>query len=116
MHLISFIVILSSFLIVYCEKARFDNYHVYTIQIDNEEQLEALQGLESNQDGLVFIEAPLTIGSDAEILVPPHKLADITDLFERYDMKAEVKIKNFQRFLTFFLFISKKIYRDFSHF
>lgn len=99
MNSLKIIVVLSSFLIAFCEKERFDHYHVYSINIENGEHLEVLQGLESNQNGITFIEAPVVIGSVAEILVPPHKIANITDLFQRYKMDSEVKINNFQRFL-----------------
>lgn len=34
------------------EKARFDNYRVYEILIDNEEQLELLQAIENYPDGV----------------------------------------------------------------
>lgn len=99
MRIIIVFVLFGSFLVSFCEKARFDNYRVYSIQIENDEQLKVLQGLESNQDGLVFIEAPISTASATEILVPPHKLADIKDLFEKFNMKSDIKFENFQRFV-----------------
>lgn len=36
------------------EKARFDNYRVYQISIENDEQLELLQQIENYPDGVSF--------------------------------------------------------------
>lgn len=87
------------FVCISCEKARFDNYRVYRVWIENPEQLELLQELESNQDGLSFFDLPIPSRNTAEIVVPPHKFADIADLFEKYNMKSEIKISNLQRYL-----------------
>lgn len=99
MKLFIVLVVCASFCVSFGQKARFDNYHVYSIQIENAEQLEVLRGLESNRDGLMFIEAPIAVESVAEILVPPHKLADIDELFQKFDIKTEIKIDDFQRFV-----------------
>lgn len=94
------------FVSISCEKARFDNYRVYRVWIENPEQLELLQELESNQDGLSFFDVPIPSRNTAEIVVPPHKFADIADLFEKHNMKSEVKISNLQRYL--FIIIGTK--------
>lgn len=49
------------------EKARFDNYRVYSIKITNEQQLEALQYLEQQQNGLFYLEAPISIYKSTEL-------------------------------------------------
>lgn len=36
------------------EKVRFDNYRVYSIKVENEEQLAALKNIENNPDGVGF--------------------------------------------------------------
>lgn len=97
MQLITFAVAFASFSAIFCEMVRFDNYRVYSIKIENMEQLKALQDLESNQNGLTFMEAPSAIGIDAEIIVPPHKFSDISEFFEKCDIKNEVKTNNLQR-------------------
>lgn len=97
MHSLTLALICTSILVTIGEKARFDKYRIYSIQIENEEQLEVLQQFEGVQDGLTFIESPTMIGYNAEILVPPHKFADVSDLFENYDFKTEIKTNNVQR-------------------
>lgn len=98
------------FVSISCEKARFDNYRVYRVWIENQQQLELLQMLEGNQDGLTFFDLPIPSRNTAEIIVPPHKFADIVDLFEKYDIKSEIKISNLQRYfcLSKLLLLNKK--------
>lgn len=101
MWLLAFLLIFSSFSMAICDKARFDNYRVYSIAIETDKQLKLLQDFESNNNNeLIFIEVPTTVGINAEILVPPHKFADISDLFEIYGLKAAVKVNNLQRLVS----------------
>lgn len=79
------------------EKARFDNYRVYSIEIKNEEQLKVLQQIENHQDGLLFLIPPMMVAMRVEIVVPPHKFADISELCEKYGIKNEIQIENLQK-------------------
>lgn len=88
--------VLTTFLVAFCEKARFDNYRVYLVHIENEEQLQVIQELELNPDGLVLLEVPTAVDGIAEILVPPHKFADINDLFHMYNLKNEIRTNDLQ--------------------
>ena len=51
-------VLLLTFCFVFCvscvEKARFDNYRVYEINIENEKQLELMKEIERFPDGVSF--------------------------------------------------------------
>lgn len=101
MHRFTFVVslLLCSILIVACDedvRARFDNYRVYSFDVENENQLSALQEIESNPDGLMYLEAPI-LGRTADLLVPPHKLADVKDLFKSLDLKSKLKTRNIQQ-------------------
>lgn len=80
------------------EKARFDNYRVYSIEIANEEQLKVLQQLENHQDGLTFLIPPLAVPMRVEILVPPHKFADISELCEDHGISNEIQIEDLQKY------------------
>lgn len=79
------------------EKARFDNYRIYSIKIQSEKQLELLQNLENIPDGISYIEAPISIKQNAEMIVPPHKFADMSDFFEKFGIDNAIKIDNIQR-------------------
>lgn len=85
------------FLLISGEPARYDNYRIYTANIENEQQLEILQALENHQDGILFLEAPVAVKRSADLLVAPHKFADITELFEAFNIKNEIKTENVQR-------------------
>lgn len=93
-----YLVISISLQAIYCEKARFDNYRVYSIVVDNNEQLQALQELENSPNGLLFIVPPMHNQTSVEIIVPPHKFADISELCETFNMRKELKVENLQRF------------------
>lgn len=114
MKTLAFLVILISSQTIYCEKARFDNYRVYSIVIDDNEQLQVLQQLENNPDGLSFMMPPTHNQSMIEIIVPPHKFAEFSELCEMFNMKKELKVENLQRFvlcsLNKFLILNKIFY------
>lgn len=97
MRLLAIFLVFSSFTLTFCDKARFDNYRIYSITIETEEQLKFLQEFENSQTELVFIEPPAMVGTTAEILVPPHKFADISDIFDTYALKSDIKVNNLQR-------------------
>lgn len=89
---------LACFLLVSGEKIRYDNYRIYTANIDNEKQLEVLQALESYRDGILFLESPMMVKRSADLLVAPHKFADVTNLFESFEINNEIKVENVQRY------------------
>lgn len=78
------------------EKARYDNYRVYSVNVENEEQLKVLNELEAYPDGTRFLESPTGVSQIAELVVPPHKFADIAELFEAYEIKNRIKTENLQ--------------------
>lgn len=84
------------FLISYGEKARYDNYRVYKISINTNAELDVFQELEELSDGINFLDEP-NIHQPFHILVAPHKLAHIVDLFDRLHIKNEVQHTNFQQ-------------------
>ncbi|XP_055294946.1 zinc carboxypeptidase-like [Sitodiplosis mosellana] len=81
------------------EKARFDNYRVYSIEVENNEQLQVLKELENQQNGLLFLAPPTATQTFVELIVPPHKFADISELCEKFRMKNDLKIDNLQRLI-----------------
>lgn len=97
MQAISLIGFLVSLSVVIGDKARFDNYRVYSVEIQNAEQLQVLLELEDVQNGLLFLIPPSVNQTNVEIVVPPHKFADISELCQKYTMENEIKIENLQR-------------------
>lgn len=99
MRFFTFIVFFSSIFVIFCEKARFDNYRIYLVHIENEDQLKVIQELETNPNGLEFLEMPNIIDGIAEILVPPHKFAEINELFLKHNLKNEIRTNNVQQLI-----------------
>lgn len=67
------------------------------MNIETEKQLAVLKEIESHPDGTIFLKSPLYLNKNAELLVPPHKVADITEIFHAYNMIFSVKHENFQK-------------------
>lgn len=97
MRWFALVVLCSIISVIFCEKARFDNYRVYLVKIDTQKQLEALQELEGSPDGLLFTAAPVIVYSYAEIIVPPHKLPEMEEFFKQHELESEIKNENLQR-------------------
>jgi len=77
-------------------KARFDGYRVYSLNISNSVQLSVLQELEQIGDGYQFWESPHRVDGRVVIQVPPHKLADFSDLVNSLDFDFELMIVDLQ--------------------
>lgn len=93
-------IFVACFAIAFAEKARFDNYRIYSVNIENDQQLNVLHDLQNYPDGITFQTIPTRVGQLAHLIVPPHKFADISELFEAYKFKNEIKTKNLQRFVV----------------
>lgn len=77
-------------------KARYDNYRVYSLSVETGAQLAAMKDIEKNPDGFRFLESPI-YGTTAELLVPPHKIAEVQKLFQLFTFKYSLKTANIQR-------------------
>lgn len=93
----SILILLVGFSIVNGEKARFDNYRVYSIEVTNETQLKLLQELEDFQNGISFMKEPTTTGATVEIIIPPHQIAEIIEFFNEHKFQYRLKIENLQK-------------------
>lgn len=97
MKLLLLTVFIANFVLAFSETARYDNYRVYAIDIENDVQLNALRDLEKFRDGIIFVGSPNAIHQDLDLIVPPHKRADISEFFEKYRLKTRIKTKNLQK-------------------
>ncbi|XP_044251839.2 zinc carboxypeptidase [Drosophila takahashii] len=78
------------------DQARYDNYRIYNVEFENQEQIELFQKLEEQSDSLTFIGHAREIGQKLSILVSAHRVADIADLLKTYKVKHRVLTYNFQ--------------------
>lgn len=87
--------------IVFCEKVQYDNYRLYSVNIENVEQLNVFRELEIHSDGIILQAIPTGLGQIVDVIVAPHKTADISELLERYEVKNRVKCDNLQKYEEF---------------
>lgn len=78
------------------EKARFDFYRVIEARVDSELQRQILEELEVTSDSIQFLDSPV-VNRKLELVVPPHKFADIAELFATHGIESEVKTTNLQK-------------------
>lgn len=90
-------IFVACFAIAFAEKARFDNYRIYSVSIENDHQLNVLRELQNYPDGITFQAMPTRVSQIVDLIVPPHKFADISELFESYEFKNKIKTENLQK-------------------
>ncbi|CRL02092.1 CLUMA_CG015125, isoform A [Clunio marinus] len=78
------------------EKARFDNYRLYQVSIENEEQFRLMKEIENHPDGYQFWDFPGEIGKHADLVVPPHKFGEFSELVETFELKSRMVNENLQ--------------------
>ncbi|XP_037909350.1 zinc carboxypeptidase [Hermetia illucens] len=77
-------------------QARFDNYRIYRLHLAEQKQVEVFQEVERRSDSYQFYGHPEKIGQKVNVLVAAHKIAEITDLLETYEVEHEILTYNFQ--------------------
>lgn len=97
MRAVKLVMFFASFSVIFGDKARFDHYRVYSIEVKTEEQVNVLQELENQQDGLTFTRPATATDTVAEIIVPPHKFADISEFYEKFNLTNQIIIDDLQK-------------------
>lgn len=98
MKLFILAIIVTCLAAVSSEKARYDNYRVYAVEIENQQQLKLLQDIEIQRDGILFIKFPTNTQQRAELIVPPHKFGEIKTLFEAHNIKNWIEVDDLQKY------------------
>lgn len=78
------------------EKATFENYRVFSVNVTNRAQLEALNQL-SDLDGFDFWQHLSFVGRRCDIMVAPHRLADFAEITEKLRLPNQVMVDNVQK-------------------
>lgn len=81
----------------FAAKARYDNYKLYSMQLTNEAQAEAVAHLEKNTDAYDFWSGPSMV-RDVDVMVPPHKFGDFEDFLATYEITYQIKVENIQKY------------------
>lgn len=94
MRLISFAIVSVAVILVSAEPARFDNYRIVSVKIENDHQRKVLEELPSDSVEVIADQR----NGFVEIVVAPHKIAHVDNVFEEKDIKSEVKHMNLQEY------------------
>ncbi|ETN58891.1 zinc carboxypeptidase [Anopheles darlingi] len=78
-------------------KQRYDNYGVYRIDIETQEQLALLQQLESTRNELRFLDYPAQVNMSVEVAVPPTNAKTMMELFNMHKMHTTLLTSNLQK-------------------
>lgn len=75
---------------------RFDNHKVFSVAPHTDDQIKALQALESDFfEEYQFWTSP-GYKEIVDILVPPHKQSEFANFLEHYHLESTVKIEDLQ--------------------
>jgi len=80
----------------FAAKARYDNYKLFGLSLENEVQLKALGELEENSDSYDFW-SELSLVREVDIMVPPHKVPEFEDFLNRLNIQYHIKVENVQK-------------------
>ncbi|XP_055698021.1 zinc carboxypeptidase-like [Phlebotomus papatasi] len=97
--LLLFLSLIASVVVNSCEiadKARYDNYRLYRFHLATEDQVKIMQELEEKSDSYIFIGHARHPNQNLTVIAAAHKVPEIEDLFERYQMSREVLVYNIQ--------------------
>ena len=96
-YLVALIMLTSVILVMACtedypEKARYDNYRLIRVHLENQEHVDLFQELEEESDSYTFYGHALNVNQDVTIMVAAHKIFEIQDLTERYGIKYTILV------------------------
>lgn len=79
-------------------KVTFDDYQVFSVDVKNQQQLDALRELEdSGEDGINFWQSPTTIGQKSDIMVAPDTLEKFTEIIQQLGLERRVMVDDVQK-------------------
>ncbi|XP_052872171.1 zinc carboxypeptidase-like [Anopheles cruzii] len=79
------------------EKARYDNYRLYAVQIVTDRQLELLQAIEAQPDGYRFWSEPARVGTEVLLVVPPHQRGHFSELRAKHGLRVDLRVEDLQQ-------------------
>lgn len=85
------------------DKARYDNYRVYRVYLDTDQHVKMFQDIEEQRDSYSFIGHARHTKQNLTIMVSAHKIAEMTDLLQTYNVSHAIKVSNENLFLFFLM-------------
>ncbi|XP_031627789.1 zinc carboxypeptidase isoform X2 [Contarinia nasturtii] len=78
------------------DKARYDNYRMYSVHLKTEEHVKVFQEIEARSDSYIFMGHARQANQNLSILAAAHKIADLTDIMHQFNISYKVLNYNFQ--------------------
>lgn len=78
-------------------KVRYDNYHVVSAKVENDQHWRLMEQIEGSTDAVRFLKPP-AMDRNTELIVAPHKLADVDELLRLHGIKSDVLTSNLQKY------------------
>lgn len=76
--------------------ARYDNYKVYQVIPNNQEQINILQLIETSSDSYKFLVGPAKLKMDVVLIVAPHKFAEFATILRKHNFLYKLLDTNLQ--------------------
>lgn len=73
-------------------KARYDQFRIYRVFLETDEQVGIMQQLENRSDSYQFMGHARNPNQNLSIMVAPQKIAEITDLMDRFQIQGQVLV------------------------
>lgn len=77
------------------DKARYDHYRLYRVQLKTDDQVKAFQKIEARSDSYIFIGHARELNQNLTILVAAHKTAELTGIINDYKVGFEILVSTF---------------------
>lgn len=75
------------------DKSRYDNYRIYNVHLNTDEQVKIFQEIESRSDSYIFIGHAREVGQKLSILLAAHKVAEFADILSRYNVTNQLLVR-----------------------
>lgn len=72
--------------------ARYDNYRMYLLHLETDEQVQIFVELEEISDSILFMGHARRPGQRLTIIVAAHKVADVTELLQRFSVEHQILV------------------------
>ena len=78
------------------EKVRYDNYKVFRVVPQTEEQVEVIRNLEEVSDAFSFWKEPNAVQRPADVMVAPHRIPDFHETMKMFNIPYDVYVSDVQ--------------------
>lgn len=98
-----------SHLVLSDDRARFDNYRIYEVHLNSQNHIPIFQELQKRSDSYI-IYLPVQIDIKTPVMVAAHKIAEFTDLLQRFNVPFKILVREKHFTFNIFCFVFCRIF------